>query len=100
MPYGGFQWIEPENFILREYSELCSNNATKGYMLEVALDYPKELHDLHNEYPYNPEQVVVKDEILSDYSARIAEEHDVKNGKNTKRIPTLDRKEKYVIHER
>ena len=100
MPYGGFKWVDPEKFDLRQYSELCDNKVTKGYILEVDLDYPQELHDLHNEYPYCPEQVVVKEEMLSDYSKGIAKDHGLKNGKHTKLIPTLGRKEKYVIHER
>jgi hypothetical protein len=100
MPYGGFKWVDPNEFILRRYSEICDNMSSKGYMLEVDLDYPKELHDLHNEYPYCPEQVLVEDEMLSDYSKRIAKEHGIKNGKYRKLIPTLGRKENYVIHER
>ena len=26
-------------------------NGNTGYFLEVDLEYPKELHDLHNDYP-------------------------------------------------
>jgi len=32
----------------------------KGYVLEVDLDYPESLHDLHNAYPIAVEKVVVK----------------------------------------
>ena len=28
-------------------------------ILEVDIEYPKELHDLHNDYPLAPEQIVV-----------------------------------------
>ena len=31
----------------------------KSCTLEVDLEYPKELHDLHNDYPLAPESVVV-----------------------------------------
>ena len=27
-----------------------------GYNLEVDLEYPKELHELHNDYPLAPEK--------------------------------------------
>ena len=100
MPYGGFKWVDPNEFTLLKYSELSSNKLSKGYILEVDLDYPKELHDKHNEYPYCPEQVLVEDKMLSDYAKRIAEEHRTKNGKYRKLIPTLGKKENYVIHER
>ena len=100
MPYDSFKLVDPKDFILREYSELSKNELSKGYILQVDLDYPKELHDLHNEYPYCPEQVLVEHDLLSDYSKGIAEKHGIKNGKYRKLIPTLGKKENYVIHER
>ena len=47
--------------------------AIKGLILEVTLEYPKELHDLHNEYPLAPERIRVQKEMLSDYCRQIAE---------------------------
>ena len=96
MPTGGFRWVKPEDFKLenvRDKSEI-------GHILEVDLEYPEHLHDLHNDYPFCPEQVVVKDEMLSNYSRMVAEQHKLKNAKSTKLITNLCKKEKYVIHER
>ena len=100
MPYGGFRWISPEKFKLRNYEELCSNQLEKGYIVECDIEYPSNLHDHHNEYPYCPEQVVVQPEMLSVYSLNIAELDDIKCSNFTKLIPNLNNKEKYVIHER
>ena len=47
-------------------------------ILEVDLEYPKELHDLHNDYPLAPEQIEVN--------------------KTKKLIPNLWNKKNYVIH--
>ena len=96
MPYGGFQWINPEDFKL----ENVRANSEKGHILEVDIEYPKELHDLHNDYPFCPEQAVVKDEMLSDYSKMVAQQHNLKTGKSQKLISNLCNKEKYIIHER
>ena len=96
LPYGGFKWTDPKQFKLKNVGE----NSEIGHILEVDLEYPKELHDLHNEYPYCPEQLVVKPEMLSDYCKVVANKHVVKSGNITKLIPTLYNKEKYVIHER
>ena len=95
-----FKWIDLENFELKKHSKLCSNTYNKGHILEVDIKYPKMLHDLHNECPYCPEHISVKDEMLSPYATNIAEEHKLKNGEFTKLIPNLNNKEEYVIHKR
>ena len=33
------------------------NNSSTGYVLEVDLEYPKKLHDIHNDYPLPPEKL-------------------------------------------
>ena len=37
------------------------------YILKVDLEYPDELHALHNDYPLVPEKLVIPYNILSDY---------------------------------
>ena len=41
LPYGGFRWVEPKH-----YTEKVEGI---GYIYEVDLEYPKELHDIHND---------------------------------------------------
>ena len=54
------------------------NGEEVSCILEVDLEYPKELHSLHTEYPLAPEQMVIE--------------------KTEKLIPHLGNWEKYVLH--
>ena len=48
---------------LAKYKE----DSGKGFIAEVDLEYPEELHDLHNDYPLAPEKVRVTEDMLSEY---------------------------------
>ena len=45
LPTCTFKWIDPKNF----YSNKCISNSSKGCILEVDLEYSKELRELHND---------------------------------------------------
>ena len=49
LPTSGFKWIDLEEFDLNNYT----NNSSKGCVLEVDFEYPKELRELHNDYPFS-----------------------------------------------
>ncbi len=69
LPYKNFKWMKEEEL---------KNWGSKPCILEVNLKYPKELHDLHNEYPLAPVRLSVN--------------------KTEKLIPNLKSKRKYVLH--
>ena len=69
LPTHGFEWMKVNELEIWEKLP-C--------ILEVDLEYPKNLHDLHNDYPLAPEQIVVN--------------------KVSKLIPNLGDKKKYVLH--
>ena len=51
LPYGRFNWLKNvNNFDLNSVSE----KSLVGYILEADIEYPKELHVLHNDYPLAP----------------------------------------------
>ena len=80
LPVNGFKSVEKsrlsrfnERFI-KNYNE----NSDKGYFLEVDIDYPKELFNLHKDLPFLPERKKVN--------------------KVEKLICSIEDKEKYLIH--
>ena len=51
------------------------NQSSRGYFLEVKLEYPKELHKLHNDYRLAPDKQEIKKEMLSDYHLKIDDDY-------------------------
>ena len=76
------------------------SNSSTGYILEVDLEYPQELHDIHNDYPLAPEKINIPKEWLSDYCLKIANAHNITTGTVKKLVPNLMNKNNYVIHYR
>ena len=99
LPTGGFRWMTQKQIDKINLAVYKEDNK-KGFIAEVDLEYPKELHDLHNDYPLAPEKVRVSKDMLSEYCKNIADKYCISTGLVSKLIPTLGKKEKYVLHYR
>lgn len=102
LPVGNFCWLSE-----KEISELeilnVEKDAKTGYIIEVTLDYPAHLHDYHNDLLLAPEKLSIKVEDLSPYCRNLfGRLHKQKtSGEISKKlVPTLRKKEKYVVHYR
>ena len=42
--------LKLNEYFIKKYGE----DSDKGYTLEVDVEYPKNLHDLHNDFPFLP----------------------------------------------
>ena len=51
LPAHGLEWMEQDE--LNNWKKVSDIEGT-GCILEADLEYPKELHDLHNDYPLAP----------------------------------------------
>ena len=66
----GFKWIDPKELGLN-----YTINSSKGCVLEVGLEYPKELHELHNDYPLAPDKIEIK--RMSEYQLKISDLYNI-----------------------
>ena len=106
LPYGGFKWLKNvDGFDVNSISEKSSIR----YVLEVDLEYPDELHVLHNDYPLAPEKLAIPYDMLSDYVKKCrhiwnkicnADVYGIKFGDVKKLLPSLGDKTNYVLHYR
>ena len=85
--------IDPKEFDLNKYT----SNSSKGFVLEVGLEYPKELHELHNDYSLTPDKIEIKREMLFEIQLKIADLYNIYIGNIEKLVLNLFDKEKYVI---
>ena len=91
-----FKWVKDiEQKLMR-----IKNNTSTGYILKVHLQYPKKLHDIHNEYPLAQEKNNIPKEWLSNYCLKIARVSDITTGTVKKSVSNLMNKYDYVIHYR
>ena len=56
LPYGGFEWLSKEEIKYFDVNSI-EENSSNGYILEVGLGYPHELHNFQNDYPLDAEKL-------------------------------------------
>ena len=104
LPYANFKWVKNINEIEQKLIKIKSNTST-GHILEVDLEYPKNLHYEYNDYPLAPVKIKIQKEWLSNYCLEIANEHNISTEttitETTKKLVTdLMDKNNYVIYYR
>ena len=72
-----FLWKRAEDFTTDKIDELVRKDK-RGYLLEVGVEYPKELHENHNELSFLVERMKI--------------------GREEKLVPNLKNKKEYVVH--
>ena len=99
LPYGELEWSDD---IQNADDILNYSDGDDGYILEVDLEYPETLHDLHSDYPLAPENMSVSADMVSNFSKNIyGLYHDgkqVTDEKGKKLILNVMDKTCYVVH--
>ena len=78
LPVKGLKWIKKLSKFNEEFIKNYNENSNKGYILEVDVEYPKHLFNLHSDLPFLAERKKVKK-----YNKLVCYIHD---------------KENYVVH--
>ena len=93
LPTGNFWWLKrmPTEKEIMSWGE----KRRTGAILEVDLEYPEELHDLHNGYPLAPERSKVPLSWHSEYQKTLARKLGLTEDKTEKLLLTLNNKTKY-----
>ena len=100
LPIGKLKWIKK---ILTEKMILDWNeNDDNAYILEVDLEYPKEIHNLTSDYPLCPENMKVEERLLSKHQRELHMHYyngkEAKDEKHPKLILNQMNKTNYVVH--
>ena len=75
LPCGWFKWLKNVD----KFDVMSINDKSPiGYFLEVELEYPDELHELHDDYPLAPEKPAVSSDMLSNYCRKIVDKYEIK----------------------
>ena len=120
LPFQGFEWVDVSKFDIDEINKnpsilngdasmfdidfikknpkIFNSYTGKGYILEVDLEYPDELHDLHNDYPLAPERLTIRNNMLSNWATNQQNKLDINESKVPKLVPNLLNKTKYILH--
>ena len=78
LPVRGFRWMTDISRMDEEFVRGYDKNDIKGYILEMDVDYPNELQNLHSDFPFLAESIVIY---------------------NTKKLGcNLKNKKNYVVH--
>ena len=78
LPVRGFKWVNDISKIDEDFVKDYNKNDNKGYILEVDVDYPNKLQNIHSDLPFLHERIVIN---------------------NTKKLVcNLNDKKNYIVH--
>ena len=78
LPVKGFKWVNDISKIDEDFVKVYNKNDNKGYILDVDVDYPNKLQNLHSDLPFLPERMIIN---------------------NTKKLVcNLNDKKNYIVH--
>ena len=56
LPVSNFKWADNLSIYIESFIKNYDENSDKGYILEVDIEYPKQLRSHHKDLPFLPER--------------------------------------------
>ena len=78
LPVNKFEWIEDTSPFNKDFIKNHNEKIDEVYFLEVNVQYPEKLHEIHNDLQFLPERIII--------------------GKVEKLVTNLHDKTEYIIH--
>jgi hypothetical protein len=66
LPVGGIRFLSEDEINKIDFTNV-PDDCDIGYIVECYLEYPNELHQLHNDYPLAPEHMTITEDMLSPF---------------------------------
>ena len=60
MPVNNFKWVENTSQFNEDFVKRYNEDSDEGHFLEVDVQYPKELHELHKDLSFLPERMKIE----------------------------------------
>jgi hypothetical protein len=99
LPTGDYRWMTDEELAAFDALRDAREDGELGYILEVDLEYPPDLHLAHNSYPMAAETVDIMVEDLSPYSKRCLKHLKHRRGRKARKLTsTFRRRSSYLVH--
>ena len=76
LPVNGFKWKKNVSKSDKEFIKRYDGDSNKGYIIEVDVEYPKDLHNLHSDLPFLSERMKIKK--CNKFDKKRKKEYDVK----------------------
>ena len=60
LPVKRFEWIKDTHQFNEDFIKIYNEESNEGYFLEVDVQYPKKINELHNDLPFLPERTKIE----------------------------------------
>lgn len=101
MPINDFTWLDKDEIAKLSSKKILkmTNDQENGFIFEVDLEYPSNLHKSHSSFPLAPEHLNITENDLSPYATECHKQLTRKTKYKSKKLcATFNTRKNYVVH--